>query len=247
MRRNNKFQRFVAAKQNRRVEVLKNHSKVMVVGVSSTTNHRSTCSTSSDELGVGMHPTTVEIQRRLVLPKDPSGCYASRCISEESPTHNLAEDDTSLSSKIRVSQRNLPQSPTSVMGYDFDLTLLHADSGNGTKLPALLSDEEEEVAQKEKLVFNFIRVESNSNPKGIIKHNDKKSQMKKKLTWWDDDCNMHKPSLLKTDGIPMNSDDDDNDDDESTIWELDHEPPSIIPSCACYAVDVLMQSSRYTA
>mmetsp|Transcript_30708 Transcript_30708/g.64361 ORF Transcript_30708/g.64361 Transcript_30708/m.64361 type:complete len:310 (+) Transcript_30708:95-1024(+) len=40
---------------------------------------------------------------------------------------------------------------------------------------------------------------------------------------------------------------DDNDDDESTIWELDHEPPSIIPSCACYAVDVLMQSSRYTA
>jgi len=92
-----------------------------------------------------------------------------------------------------ITQRNLDELPTSEAKLpSVRLTLCGSDYDS---LPTL----GKRVAKKQ--IFYFIRVESNSNLKGIIQRNcdDNGGRQRKKLTWWDDDANKCKPFTLKTD------------------------------------------------
>ena len=241
IRNTSKFKRYAAAKQGLRTKLLRTdcHPETSAStadcwsGSGSDESGLRTPTTEScscfDGLGLGTSPT-LERQHN-VPPPDPSGWYTSRSNSEESPRASVLADLASSPVEIDTTAQQC-NSPVSVMiELEFDpKLLLHEGSSDDTKSATL---DDKDVVRKQS--FNFIGVESNNgNPtKGIIQHYSKAAsgerKKQKKLTWWDDELNIHKPFMLKTDVIPL-----DWDDDESSIWE-DHLPSLILPQCTCFS------------
>mmetsp|Transcript_25591 Transcript_25591/g.61538 ORF Transcript_25591/g.61538 Transcript_25591/m.61538 type:complete len:486 (+) Transcript_25591:208-1665(+) len=228
-RRNNKFRRFVAHKQQQRARSLKNVPDVIssseerkhlqcnlaheYSGASEVkTEHQeyeelasssSTCETkyktkeSSKSVTGSREPDNHECNGGLDIEMGQQECSDQPELDLE---QQESEGSTSPSILCRTDLK-ANESPNSVA--DFQPLMLRPHDLKYNEPPALNG----RVVKRQ--IFNFIRVESNSNPKGNFQQNRNNSgeRQTKNLSWWDDDVNKHKTSTLKTDET-MDWDDD---------------------------------------
>lgn len=177
--RNNRFQRFVAAKQHRRERALK-----------------SARTTSTDcEQGDSMSVSDVSVPE--IQQKENGELDSNPCTSIESPTSDA--ESNLLDKEKRQLQNTVAgsnDSPTSVAEMQ-DAHFFPDSSRNvPSPLPPRL-DNQSKNTQK----YLFVRVESKLNRKGAMKQPGSTQSYKEtnKLTWWDDQVNRHKRSNLKSD------------------------------------------------
>jgi hypothetical protein len=190
--RNNRFQRFVAAKQHRRERALKSSGSTTTPACENSIKERH----QQDVRDL----STQENQQHESFPLDSSPGNA-----EESPNHKtdpLSPMETERNDIVREEDLSFLQnpltrsndSPTSVM--EMSDAQFFVDSSRSDAVPQLVAPHPKSTQK-----YLFVRVESNPNLKCAMKQpsNNESQKQTNKLTWWDDEDNKHKCSHLKSD------------------------------------------------
>lgn len=197
--RNDRFQRFVAAKQHRRERTLKSSGRI------STTCEEGNSITEANNRDIEEISTPVYQQNNYAGREDSllgnSHDVAPTPETESSCSFDMEQDDDIPRQDVSSLHHPLTRcddSPTSVA--EISGTQYFMDSSYDTKSPPLLDYH----AMKRQQKYLFVRVESNLNRKSAMKQpgrhtNRSLEKQSNKLTWWDDDANKHKCSNLKSD------------------------------------------------
>jgi hypothetical protein len=175
-------------------------------------NNRSGSLRSMTKRNLVESPTSETTSTKTLLRESPT---STKTLVRESPT-SFAETPTSAE-----------HSPTGVA--DFALASLTTCDSGYDKVPPLGG----RIVEKQ--VFNFIRVEKNCNPKGIMKYHRRESKSKS-LTWWDDRVNRDKPFTLKTD--------DSFDWDEDESYDFYAKSGWFNDRCQVFAIDLTGKMKR---
>lgn len=172
--RNNRFQRFVAAKQHRRERALTS------AGTTST----------ACEQGDSMSVSEMSIPE--IHQKENGELDSNPCTSIESPTSKPIDKKERQLQNLVTSN----DSPTSVAEMPDTHFFSDSSCSATSPLPPRLDDQAKNTQK-----YLFVRVESKLNLKGAMKQPGDTQSYKQtnKLTWWDDQVNRHKRSYLKSD------------------------------------------------
>ena len=239
-KKNNRFQRFVAARQHQRAKTLKNLD-----------DDRRALDTLNS--AVVVDESLRQPNHNNLLPKQRHNIYTTSNDEEESTQDHKEQEDVDVvtSSPTReymISSHTTPHttpegsptqiishtpegSPTQIITPSSSSSMKDCNSQDSpTSVRAVSSFTTEENQQQLSTVKKqlFVRVESKS-VKGIIQQKDKKKQQdddndlleKKKLSWYDDIEHKDKPFTLKTDES-FDNDDELLENDNSSWSDIDN-------------------------
>lgn len=190
-RRNNRLQRFIAAKQNQRTRALKSNMTLPAC----EDKKSNACEQDDSLLDVGKGVCKFSSPGNQVEDYDELDSIPNNSNKTPNDVASLSPlgEERKGSGERHSESLHCIESPTSVA--ELPSAQICLETSRHESVPIL----GEQARNKQK--YLFVRVESNQNRKGAMKQAGRNicQRQTNKLTWWDDQANKHRRNNLKSD------------------------------------------------